>query len=177
MTNIKRLGHILLSLLTLLIAPIMIIFPDLGYALILVFLTFGLTFKGLGTLIYYFSMARHMVDGKYILYQGTILFDLGMLTLSLSDVPKFYVLIYLALLHAISGVIDILRSRESKRLGGKHWRLKFFEGAFNVLVAGICLFFINSFEVAVWIYTAGLILNAFIRIGNALRKRTTIYIQ
>lgn len=122
-------------------------------------------------------MARHMVGGKSILYQGVILFDLGMVTLSLTDVPKFYVLVYLAVLHGFSGVVDILRANESKKLGGRHWRLKFTQGIINVLAAVLCIFFINSYEVAVIIYTIGLIINAFIRIGNALRKRTTIYIQ
>ncbi|MBP3810294.1 MAG: DUF308 domain-containing protein [Clostridiales bacterium] len=177
MTNIRRLGSILWALVTLLIAPLMIIFPELGYAIILCVLAFSLTFKGLGTIIYYFRMARHMVGGKSILYQGVILFDLGMVTLSLSDVPKFYVLVYLAVLHGFSGVVDILRANESKKLGGKHWRLKLTQGIINVLAAALCIFFINSYEAAVIIYTAGLVINAFIRIGNALRKRTTIYIQ
>ncbi|MCR5201026.1 MAG: hypothetical protein K6C38_07920 [Saccharofermentans sp.] len=117
MTNIRRLGSILWALVTLIIAPLMIIFPELGYAIILCALAFSLTFKGLGTIIYYFRMARHMVGGKSILYQGVILFDLGMVTLSLSDVPKFYVLVYLAILHGFSGVVDILRANESKKLG------------------------------------------------------------
>lgn len=177
MTNLKRLGHLLLALLTLLIAPVMIVFPDLGYAVILTILAAGLTFKGLGTIIYYFRMAKHMVDGKYILYQGAILFDFGMLTLTLTDVPKFYVLLYLAFLHAFSGTVDILRARETRKLGGKHWRLKFTQGLINVIVAAVCMLNINSFEIAVWIYTSGLVINAFIRIGNALQKRATIYIQ
>ena len=177
MTNIRRLGHILLAILTLLIAPLMILFPDIGYAMILTILEAGLTFRGLDSIIYYFRMAKHMVDGKYILYQGAILFDLGMLTLSLADVPKFYVLIYLAVLHAFSGTVDILRARETRKLGGRNWRLKFTQGVFNVVIAAICMLFINSYEVAVWIYTLGLVINAFIRIGNALRKRATIYIQ
>ena len=50
-----------------------------GLKLVLLVIQAGMTLRGLQAIIYYFSMARHMVGGKNVLFRGMIFLDLGIL--------------------------------------------------------------------------------------------------
>ena len=150
-----------------------------GIKFVLFFTQVAMTVRGLQSIVYYFSMAKHMVGGKRVLYRGMIFLDLGMLAGDLFDHPGVYTLIYIAALHIFSGVVSILRANESRVIGGA-WKLKMAYGATNVLLAVAVIVFgvvYGQLRVAVWVYGAGLIYSAILRIASSFRRTEIVYIQ
>lgn len=176
MTKPQRVKSILLALLMILAGLFFMHSPTKCYPLITFVLCLGMTLKGVRLLIYYFSMARHMVDGRNILYQAVIMIDLGLFTGSLTQVPLIYVMLYLVSIHMFTGAIDILRALESRKYGSP-WKVNLVHGAINVLMAAACLVFIKTTWIAVVIYALGLIYSGIMRIITACRKTPTVYIQ
>ncbi|WP_026526894.1 DUF308 domain-containing protein [Butyrivibrio sp. VCD2006] len=169
MTKFQRLRSIAFSIIMILGSIIFILDPEDGYTVVVTILGIWLLFYGIGTLFYFFTMARHMVGGKYILYKGFIFTDFGYLTASISDIPRVYVLIYLIVIHAFAGLVEILRALENHRYGAA-WRAKFFHGLFDILLAALCIILIKKTHTAIIVYSIGLFYSAIMRIGSALRK-------
>ena len=179
MSLMQRVKSIVSALLMIGAAVVMLIYPDDGFMILALILSVSLTLYGLRALLYYFSMARHMVGGKRILYQGLIIFDLGIFTLTMVDNPKIYIILYLLGIRAFAGVIDILRAMEARRFEGP-WRMDMASGVVNVsiaILAVVCGFFLNNMQDIVYIYASGLFYSAVLKIVNALRKTSIIYIQ
>ena len=149
---------------------------DGAYMFIIVILSLGLAVKAVRDIIFYFTMARHMVGGKMILFQGVIVLDFAMFTGSLTDVPRFYVLLYLIAIHAFSGAVELLRAMEARRTVDGPWKLKFSHGIINILLALACLVFIRQAGTAIIIYSIGLLYSALIRIISAFRKTSFVLI-
>ena len=80
MTLIRRIHNLMLGLLQIALAVLLVTEPELGYPVIILILSLTLIGTGLHDALYYVSMAKNMVGGKIILYQGVILFDLGLFT-------------------------------------------------------------------------------------------------
>ncbi len=177
MTKIQKIKEAALGLILLAAAMIMMTDPSRGYDLIIMLICIYLTLCGLGRLIYFFQMARFMVGGRMTLYTGIIMFDFGILTKTLTDVPHYYVLVYLISIHAFSGLVEILRVLEARRCGSRSWRLKLAHGIINILMAAACIMFIRNLRVAVIIYSLGLIYSGVMRIISACRRTVLIYIQ
>ena len=178
MTMLQRITSALWGTLIIVIAIIIIITPgDDTYYFILTFLAIGMLAIGIGKLYYYFSMARYMVGGKVSLYEGVILIDAAVFSISLSDVPKIYLLLYLAIVHAFSGLVEILRSRESISYKAKGWFRKLIHGLVNIALALGCIIFIKRANTASFIYAVGLLYSGIIKIITAFRKSTLVYIQ
>ena len=150
-----------------------------GLKLALIFIQFGMTFRGFGALHYYLTMAKYMVGGRSVLYRGMIYLDMGVLAGSLFDHPVTYTVIYLAAMHVFAGAVGIMRARESMKIGG-HWRLKMAYGVTSLLLAaavvisGVAL---GRPEIAAYVYGAGLIYTAILRIAGAFRRTDIVYIQ
>ena len=176
MTKTQRVKNILLGLLMILVGLLFMLSPTSFYPAITGLLCLGLIIRGIRLLFFYFSMARHMVNGRSMLYQAVILIDLGLFAGSLTQVPLIYVMIYLAIIHLFTGVIDILRALEAKKYGSS-WKLNLSHGIVNVLIAFTCIIFIKITWLAVTIYSIGLIYSGAMRIGTALRKNRMVYIQ
>lgn len=179
MSLMQRIKSIAAALLMIAAAVAMLIYPGTGLAFIALILSASLTLYGLRMLVYYFSMARHMVGGKRILYQGLIVFDLGIFTLTMAYNHTIYVILYLLAIHAFAGVVDVMRAMEARRFDG-HWRMDMATGVVNVaiaILAVICGFILNNMQDIVYIYASGLIYSAVLKIVNALRKTSIIYIQ
>ncbi|MBR5407707.1 MAG: hypothetical protein IK111_08695 [Lachnospiraceae bacterium] len=178
MTLFQRVRSVLFGLLMLAVAVFFIVNPsDTAYMFVISVLTLGLAGKGIKDIVFYFVMARHMVGGKIILFQGVILLDFALFTGSLSNVPKFYILLYLIVIHAFSGVIETLRAMESRKTVEGPWRLKLGHGIVNFLLALSCLVFIRQTHTALIIYCVGLVYSALIRIISAFRRTTYILIK
>ena len=178
MTGFQRIRKILFGLGMLIVAIIMIVSPsDEKYMFVVGVLALGLAIAGLKDIIFYFVMARHMVGGKMILIQGVIIFDFAMITGSLADVPKIYILLYLIGIHAFSGVVDVLRAMEARRTVDGPWKLKFTHGLVNFALAVACLIFIRKSNTALMIYSLGLIYSAIVRIFSAFRRTSFILIK
>ena len=176
MTKLKRVTNIVTGLLMILFGILLIVSPDDAYVLVISVLSLTFAFIGLRDLVYYFTMARFMVNGRLILYKGAIFLDFGLVSASLIDMPRIYLILYLVAMHAFSGVVEILRAKEAKGYGAS-WRLKFSHGIVNILLALCCLVFIRMTNMAIYIYAMGLLYSAAIRIITAFRKTTLVYIQ
>lgn len=177
MTNIQKVFTVIKSLISIAAGIFMIIDPKDGYLFMVGILAIWLTLYGLKILTYFFAMARYMVGGKMLLLRGLILFDFGIFTTTLSDVPRIYVLLYLAAIHAFSGVVEVLSSNEARRYGAKSWKLKFFHGILNIVIATCCFAYSKKANTVVIIYSTGLIYSAIISAISAFRKTTMVYIQ
>jgi len=177
MTNINKIQSILIGIIMIITAVTMIIYPKDSYVFIILFLSLGLFFSSIKTLIYYFTMAKYMVGGKISLYKGVLLFNFAFLTGSFTDVPRAYILLYLAMMHAFAGIIEILRAREVKKYNTLNWIINFVHGVISITIALCCIIFIRKTNTAVIIYSVGLIYSALNYIAAGLKKSTLVYIQ
>ena len=177
MSTGQRFINVFTGLLTIALGIYLILDPADGFTVVATILSFSLSVCGIRYLVYYFTMARHMVGGKLMLYVSIIALDLGIFTASLLDTPNFYIILYLIGMHAFSGVIDILRGLEARSYGGASWKLSIAHGAVSILIAIACVVFLRSVNVLVYIYAAGLIYSALMRIAAAFRRTAIIYIQ
>ena len=174
MTKARRIGYVLTGLIMVIFGTAMAIMPSEVYGVIILSLGLTLMLSGIRSLVYYFTMAKHMVGGLAVLYRGVI--DIGLFTLSLVDVPLIFIMLYLAGLHGFSGFIDIMRAIESKKMNAS-WKLNISHGIINVLIALLCLVFLKTVWVATLCYSLGLIYSGIIRIIQAFRRTTVVYIQ
>lgn len=179
MTLTQRIGKILRALVLCLAAWAMIKLGEQGFFLVSAMLSFGLIVFGARKLVYYFTMAWHMVDGRRILYLGVIAFDLGIFTLSIADRHGVFIVLYLLGAHAFSGMVDILRAREARQLDAPTWRINLAEGVANIGVAVIAVVFglvLGDMRSLTMIYAAGLIYTAFLNLLSVFRKTAIVYI-
>ena len=178
MSFFQRIRGVLIGLVMLVVAVLFILFPsDEMYMAIVLLIALGLAVAGIKDIIFYFMMARYMIGGKMVLIQGAIIFDFALITASLANIPKIYILLYLVGIHAFAGVVEILRAMESKRLVDGPWKMKFIHGLINLGLAAACLIFIKNSNTAVMIYSLGLIYSAVVRIFGAFRRTSFILIS
>ena len=176
MTKFQRVKEIVFGLIMIFLAYVMMRFPKEGYEFIIFIFAVYFTLTGIRNITYFVTMARYMVGGRTSLYNGIILLDLGILTRELTNVPHYYVLVYLIAIHAFSGAVEVLRALEAKRFGGS-WKLKMGHGVVNILMALVCAVFIKYMNLAVIIYCIGLIYSSILRIISACRRTKLVYIQ
>ena len=177
MSSGQRIKNVLIGVLIILGAVILIAFPEEGIIITASILSLSLFVYGIKTLIYYITMTRHMVGGRIMLYLAVVVLDLGMFTMMLTNIPKMYIALYLVVVYAFSGAIDILRALEAKKYQAPSWRLSLISGIISVVIAILCIVFIGSTNMIVYLYSAGLIYSAIARIITAFRKTAIVYIQ
>lgn len=177
MSGGQRIKNVLIGILIILGAVILIAFPEEGIIITASILSLSLFVYGIKTLIYYITMTRHMVGGRIMLYLAVVVLDLGMFTMMLTNIPKMYIALYLVVVYAFSGAIDILRALEAKKYQAPSWRLSLISGIISVVIAILCIVFIGSTNMIVYLYSAGLIYSAIARIVTAFRKTAIVYIQ
>lgn len=175
MTSLQRVRTFFESFMMLLCVALLLHLRSEGYRIIGLIISIGLILGGIRSLLYYFSMARHMVGGRLELFHGIIALDLGMFAYTLTDIPTIYIVLYLLVAHLFSGVIDVLRALEAKRTGGR-WKLNFADGISNILLAFACAFSFRSTTLLVFVYAAGLFYSACLRMAQAFRKTAIAYI-
>ncbi len=177
MSGGQRIKNVLIGILIILGAVILIAFPEEGIIITASILSLSLFVYGIKTLIYYITMTRHMVGGRIMLYLAVVVLDLGMFTMMLTNIPKMYIALYLVVVYAFSGAIDILRALEAKKYQAPSWRFSLISGIISVVIAILCIVFIGSTNMIVYLYSAGLIYSAIARIVTAFRKTAIVYIQ
>lgn len=177
MSGGQRIKNVLIGILIILGAVILIAFPEEGIIITASILSLSLFVYGIKTLIYYITMTRHMVGGRIMLYLAVVVLDLGMFTMMLTNIPKMYIALYLVVVYAFSGAIDILRALEAKKYQAPSWRFSLISGIISVVIAILCIVFIGSTNMIVYLYSAGLIYSAIARIITAFRKTAIVYIQ
>ncbi|MCR5054127.1 MAG: DUF308 domain-containing protein [Lachnospiraceae bacterium] len=177
MSKTQRISSFFTGLLMMAAAVFMTVYPEEGYILIIVILSLGLMIRGIRSIIYYITMGIHMVGGRRSLYSGILILDLGLFTANLSDVPRIYVLLYLLGIHLFSGLVDMLNAMDERKLGAGHWRLKLSSGIVNIFIGLSCLIFIRYANSVVYIYCLGLFYNGIMKMVDAFRKTSMVYIQ
>lgn len=180
MSNLQRTREICKGLVMILFGVMLLIAPEEGYYLVTVVLCISLLLSGIRSLVFYFTMARHMIGGKEVFYKGLILLDVGLFTVTIVDVPVLYVICYILICHAFSGLVDIMKAFEARKIESPAWKASMTYGLCNLAIAvgtfvsGILY---RSTSAVVWIYSAGLIYSAFVRIRTAFRRTAIVYIQ
>ena len=177
MSKFQRVQNIVVGLVMLICAGILLLGPEDGCLYIMLFLALSLMFRGLSELLYYVTMARFMVGGKLILFIGVVFFDVGFFTLSLADESKLFVILYLLGFHAFAGLVNILRSMEAKRYKSAHWRINMAQGVVSILMLLASLLFADDAVILAYLYSAGLIYSACLRIASAFRRSAIVFIQ
>ncbi len=178
MTLVQRFKMIMSALLTILCAVLLIEMEEDGYLLVSLLLSLSLIVSGIRFLIYYFTMARHMVDGRGVFYKAVIVLDFGIFTLSVSRNYGFFIVLYLLVVRVFSGVMDILRAMEAKRFQAP-WRMTLAEGIVNLAFAAAAVVFgivTGNLQNLTRIYTAGLFYSAAMQLVSAFRKTAIVYI-
>lgn len=180
MNSAQRIGNIIFALLMIAIAAFMVERPKEGLLVVAIIISVAMTLNGFGSLLYYFRMARYSIGGKSSLYRGIIYLELGALTAAMSNNPMIYVIIYLAFLHMFNGTVDILRGSEAKKVGSPRWKFSVIYGVTDVLI-GVALivtgYVMSNPDITVYVYAAGLVYSAIIRIIDAFRRTAIVYVQ
>lgn len=177
MTRWQRIKAITRGVLTLLAAPLLLIDPELGCALIVMVLGLSAAIKGIRMLLYFAAMARHMVGGKTILYQGFILLDFGLFTLSIADIPSRFIMLYLLLGYLFYGLVGVLRAMEIRKQKIGSWRFKMLVSLGDLVLGIACLVKLNSMKWAVGIYCLGVVWSSLGRIVSACRPNQDLSVQ
>lgn len=177
MTKWQRIQKLLGGVLTLLLAPLLLLDPEAGCVIIVMVLGFSAALKGVRMLLYFASMARHMVGGKTILYQGFILLDFGLFTLSIADIPSRFIMLYLLLGYLFYGLIGVLRAMEIRKQAMGSWRFKLLISAGDIALGITCLVKLNSANWATAVYCLGVIWSALGRIVSACRPNQRVYVN
>lgn len=177
MSRMQRVRSFLEGVMILLCALVLILTHDnVGYYIIVLIVCVTLLLSGFHYLIYYFTMARHMVGGKSILVRGILALDLGLFAMAIEDFPPIYILLYLLVGYLFSGAVDVMHSLEAKRMGSPSWKLNIAFGIANILIAVLCLFCLRYPDILVYIYAGGLVYTACLRFVSSFRKTAIAYI-
>ena len=147
-------------------------------ALLIVAMGLGLylVVYGVRSLLYFATMARHMVGGLSILIVAVIAIDLGSLALAFSDQPRVSIVMYLVGYNVYTGIVTVARAIES-RMFESSWLLTLGHGLVNIALAVLCIVFIGSDQIVIAIFCFGLFYNACVRLVSALRPTEIVYIQ
>ena len=162
------------------IGGIMALDYEAVYPYIVMLLGLTMMLAGLRSFIYYFTMARHMVDGRSILYKGVILLDFGIFTLSITQRADLMIALYLLGLNAFSGAVDIMRALEARRFQAASWRLNLAKGILNISFAALAVAFgivRRDMRHLTWVYASGLFYSGVLILISAFRKTAIVYIQ
>lgn len=155
---------------------LLLINPIQNYKLITEILSISMIVVGAKSLHYYFTMCRHMVGGRRILFRGLIILNSGVFAYTLTDVPKIYLILYLIVIHIFYGAVNMLRGFEALRFDSPLWRINIVQGITNLVMAVLCIIFLRRTTVVVYIYAVGLIYTSFVRILAAFKKTAVAYI-
>ena len=152
--------------------------PKDGFAAVATVIGFSLIVYGLRHLVFYCTMARHMVGGKVQLCVGIIALDLGSLVIPLTSGHAFHIALYLVGCHAVSGVVGILRGLEERRLGSP-WKMTMTRGVGEMLATLACVvcLCLGMTRMLATLYAAGLVYSGAMRIAATFRKSDIVYVQ
>lgn len=180
MSKLQRIKDIAIGVFMIIYAVALLIVPEDAYDTVAALISLLMMAYGVKLLYYYFTMARHMVGGKSILYQAIIVLDAALFTGAMVSMESFVIIAYLFGIYAFTGAVDILRSIEAKNNGARSWKLKFVTGAVTVIFALVmvvlALIFKNTM-ILVYGYCISLTYSGVMRIVSACRKTAMVYIQ
>ena len=94
MSKFARVKNVIFGILTVFVGLMLILAPEDGFYVIVMILSIGLLIAGIKEIVFYFSMAINMVGGKRSFYKGIIILEAAIFTISLYDIPKFFIMLY-----------------------------------------------------------------------------------
>ena len=180
MTKIQRVKSFLGGLVTVLFGGILYWVPFMGVDLISLVVTVSLLVLGLKNLLFYAAMSRHMVGGKYSLFAGIILTELGICVYMMKSFSPVYVMFYLLAIHSFYGIVDIMVALRARKLRSKSWRIKLLTGLGNLSLGILAIYFGFTGEdvfMVIYIYALGIAYTGIMRMANAFRRTAVPYIE
>ncbi len=180
MTLTKRIGTALNALFCLLSVALMVLLGEDGIYLVSLLLSLSLILLGLRRILFYFTMARHMVDGRGVLYIGVIVLDFGIFTLSISQNTELFIALYLLGTHAFGGAMGLMRAMEARGFGAPSWRMKLAQAIVEFAIAAAAIyygFFAGDMFALTLLYAAALLYSAGVKLVSAFRRTAIVYIQ
>lgn len=172
----ERIIRIISGLLIIFFAVLMLVFPEYAFLLASTMVAYLLLENGIRHLLYYLTMAHHMVGGKIILYYSVFMIDLGVFAVTISEKSKFIIIIYLIFAHLIAGGVGVIKAIRSKK-EGYSWKLDLSKGLINVLIALTCVIFMSKMDVLIFVYFLSMLYLAAVYFVSAFRKSAVVYIQ
>lgn len=175
MRKLSRIKNVVIGVVLILFALLLLIWPRFGTPLIMMVFGIGLLIYGLYSLIFFCRMAIHMVGGKRIFFRGILLLDLGIFLMSSFRGSERLVFLYMLVLLAASGAIDLVRALDYRKQGAA-WLLRAVSGVvcIAILIAG--LIYRRNPNTMVYIFCLALLFTAISRIVSAFRKTAVLYI-
>ena len=177
MSKFQRINSFVIGVLMILFCVLLVLDPKNNYIFIVAALAIVMMVGAIKMLWYYFTTAKLMVGGRKILYQGIIYLDLALFTWSLNNVPMIYVILYLVAMNAFAGIVDMGLAINAKKANAPSWKLKFSAGVVELGMAILCLIFIRSTNIVVWVFAIGVAYSGLVKIIDAFRKTEVVYIQ
>lgn len=177
MTKVQRVENIFVAFFLILLSVILFLASEEGYLVVFGFLAVSWLIQSVRLLLYYITMARFMVDGRRVLIKGVIFLDLAIIAASLDDIPRIYVMIYLVAGLIFANVVEIFRSIDAKKHGSHRWEVRFIAGIIGIVLAFYCMINFNNPVLTAYIYAVELIWSALVRIANAFKKTSVVYIK
>ncbi|MCF0229224.1 MAG: DUF308 domain-containing protein [Parasporobacterium sp.] len=177
MSSGKRVLDCLIGLLMLFCAFIILLLPETGYVVVVAVMDILLLVSGIRLLIFYFRMARHMVDGLRIFFKGVFLVDLAIFAISLNNISKVFVILYLIGIFAVNGGLRAFRALDGRKHGTKHWRFSLAVGICSVVIAILALIFMNNMYILMGLCFICLLYTGIMRIVNAFKKSAIVYVE
>ncbi|MCQ2564255.1 MAG: DUF308 domain-containing protein [Clostridia bacterium] len=177
MNKTQKIENFVVGLFMSVVALIIMLVPEDGYIIAGIMMGCGIILYGAKSIIYYLFMARHMVGGRKILFNGIVITDFGIVALLLITQPQKILMIYLIAIYLLYGLIAILRARDIKKQGGKHWLRKLTLGLVAVCIGILCFVFVDSADLVVIFYGIALLIYSIGKIVSAFAKNQMIYIQ
>lgn len=176
MTKLHRIANLILSILLIAGGIYMLMDPERALLIVAIIMSAALLLYGLGKLLYYIRMARHMVGGLTVLFIAIIALDVAVFAITAIDDPKFALALYLICYYAVTGVLSIARGIES-RMFGSSWIPGIVQALICLSLASLCVTFINSNETIIWVFCISLFFSAGVRLISAFKPTEIIYIQ
>ena len=105
MSRLQRIGVFISGLFMLLGAAVLILDVEDGLMFITTVLAVSLFVMGIRFIVYFLTMARHMVGGRAMLFAGVFLLDFGFFTATMFDESRLMIILYLAILCTFLGYL------------------------------------------------------------------------
>lgn len=175
MNLLQRIKAIFSAVLLLLCAGIFIAAPENGHDIVLILMTLTFLFGGLRHLLFYATMARHMVGGRHILWKGLFYLEVGLCTAGMTQVSPTVIMIYLTAGYLFDGATELFKVYEGRSTRDIHWLMYLASGLLHLVIAYECLRHHNSPQLISGLYAFGLVAMAFVRIASIF-KRTAIVV-
>lgn len=177
MSRTKRVWNIIGAVFMIQSAFFLMLIPEAAFLVISAFVGLLLVFYGIKYLVYYLTHAQHMVGGKWFLLLGLLMLDMGVFATLISDQTQIIMIIYVVAAHFVAAVINFARAFSNRKDNNPGWKIDLAQGIGNITQVVLCLVFIKHIEVPVFIYCAGVIYSAILKIIASCKRTAIVYVQ